>query len=63
MSRFDWDPLMRSSWVNNDGSCAALSPGQFRASSVAFTLLIFFLDITTNVPGAPGLLRVTAVTF
>jgi len=54
---------MRSSWVSNDGSGAALSPRQFRAGSLACILLIFFLDITTDIPVAPTYFVVIAWTF
>ena len=54
---------MRSSWVRNDGSCAVFTPRQFRAVSVLLLLLIFVLDITTNIPIATAYFAVIALTF
>ncbi len=54
---------MRSSWVNNDGSCAALTPRQFQAVCVLLLLLIFVIDITTNLPIATAYFAVIALTF
>jgi PAS domain S-box-containing protein len=54
---------MRAAWVSNDGSCAALSPRQFRAISVALLVAVFLWDITTTVPTGPAYFGVIALTF
>ena len=54
---------MRSSWANNDGSCAVLSPRQFRASCVLLLLVIFVVDITTSAPIATAYFAAIAWTF
>src|SRR5687767_4633157 len=54
---------MPSSWVRNDGSCAVLTPSQFQAVCVLLLLLIFVIDVTTNLPIATAYFAVIALTF
>src|SRR5436190_21347113 len=54
---------MRSGWVSNDGSCAALSPRQFRACCIALLFAIFIIDTATTLPIATAYFVVIALTF
>jgi two-component system, NarL family, sensor histidine kinase UhpB len=53
---------MRAAWVGSDGSCAALSPPQFRAVLFSVVSITFLVDVTTNLPIAATYFTVIAAT-